>query len=83
MQWSPCLEVRTSTNENGRYMIKLNDSLNEYEQCMYIRCYKPGKQCLYTYKSYEQYVYIYMFKSCEQWTYTYKSFEQCFLFLYL
>ena len=25
MQWSPCLEVRTLTNENGRYMIKLND----------------------------------------------------------
>ena len=27
MQWSPCLEVHTLTNENGRYMIKLNDSL--------------------------------------------------------
>ena len=25
MQWSPCPEVRTLTNENGRYMIKLND----------------------------------------------------------
>ena len=27
MQWSPCPEVRTLTNENGRYMIKLNDWL--------------------------------------------------------
>ena len=26
MQWSPCPEVRTLTNENGRYMIKLNDN---------------------------------------------------------
>ena len=25
MQWSPCPEVRTLTNENGRYIIKLND----------------------------------------------------------
>ena len=25
MQWLPCLEVRTLTNENGRYTIKLND----------------------------------------------------------
>ena len=25
MQWSPCLEVPTLTNENRRYMIKLND----------------------------------------------------------
>ena len=24
VQWSPCPEVRTLTNENGRYMIKLN-----------------------------------------------------------
>ena len=27
MQRSPCPEVRTLTNENGRYMIKLNDFL--------------------------------------------------------
>ena len=26
MQWSPCLEVRTLTNENWRYIIKLNDN---------------------------------------------------------
>ena len=25
MQWSPCPEVRTLTNENGRYIMKLND----------------------------------------------------------
>ena len=25
MQWSPCPEVRTLTNENGRYKFKLND----------------------------------------------------------
>ena len=25
MQWSPCPEVRTLTNENGRYMSKLNN----------------------------------------------------------
>ena len=25
MQWSPCLELRTLTNENGRYIMKLND----------------------------------------------------------
>ena len=25
MQCSPCPEVRTSTNENGRYIMKLND----------------------------------------------------------
>ena len=27
MQGSPCLEVRALTNENGRYMMKLNDNL--------------------------------------------------------
>ena len=26
MQWSPCPEVRTLTNENGRYIMKLNDN---------------------------------------------------------
>ena len=26
MQWLPCPEVRTLTNENGHYMIKLNDT---------------------------------------------------------
>ena len=25
MQWSPCPEVHTLTNENGRYIMKLND----------------------------------------------------------
>ena len=25
MQWSPCPEVRTLTNANGRYIMKLND----------------------------------------------------------
>ena len=27
MQWSPCPEVHTLTNENGRYIMKLNDIL--------------------------------------------------------
>ena len=26
MQWSPCPEVCTLTNENGRYIMKLNDN---------------------------------------------------------
>ena len=35
MQWSPCPEVRTLTNENGRYMIKLNDYRFFYLSCIY------------------------------------------------
>ena len=35
MQGSPCLEVRVLTNENGRYMMKLNDLIviKIFEKC--------------------------------------------------
>ena len=33
MQWSPCPEVRTLTNENGRYIMKFNDNVF-YEENM-------------------------------------------------
>ena len=33
MQRSPCLEMRTLTNDNGRYMIKLNDYYPRATRC--------------------------------------------------
>ena len=29
-QWSPCLEVRTLTNVNGRHIMKLNDNIVQF-----------------------------------------------------